>query len=603
MDFKPTVYEIARRYVRDQYHQGVLDRQDVNLLTGKIRARDLASLASTSDWLPSAYASGDRLKVAKQIEAFFKKNAVFLDEPEAVNSRTRKAFEKAERRCRITNRRLAYWYLNEERFRDKKPDLWIQMLDMVHYIEDVLGEYQNFLEDLPNHIRITGGATATRSRKQSTPFLKLDRRIDCTEHAKPYLEALARLYGYQAPRRFRTLLANRVEVVPKTWKIGRTIACEPTGNLPLQLAFDSYVKLKLRENGINLSDQSRNQQLAKEGSIDGRYATLDLSMASDTLSISAVQWLLPQGWLKFLEDVRSPMYKHRDSEGKTSYTRYAKFSSMGNGATFVLETLIFAAAAFATGSNLNCVYGDDIIVETEHSEKLIALLRFIGFETNPEKSFTEGPFRESCGSDWYEGSCVTPFYLRKWSMSKAILSHNVNGLVAISPPGGEVWWFCKNLVQDHALPLVPFNLSSSTGVWIDASKCYSRKGIIRRKQKGPKGPILPMFRGLVPKTRVQRVYDSRSLFLWFLQKNFRGGTPLVLLPSSVKIEIPITLLLRRERLEDGCSVSVEGSRVTHTERKYVRKWVHWFPPVADTPVHLYRWADFVIFAEDGCPIS
>jgi hypothetical protein len=100
---------------------------------------------------------------------------------------------------------------------------------------------------------------------------------------------------------------------------------------------------------------------------------------------------------------------------------YRKVSSMGNGFTFELQSLIFYSAIQAVfelcpklGVDRRCrVYGDDIIVPTPHARPLIELLSFLGFKTNEEKSFIDGPFRESCGKHYFLGHDVTPFYIRE----------------------------------------------------------------------------------------------------------------------------------------------------------------------------------------------
>jgi hypothetical protein len=93
-----------------------------------------------------------------------------------------------------------------------------------------------------------------------------------------------------------------------------------------------------------------------------------------------------------------------------------KFSSMGNGFTFELETLIFAALAAAVsdltlGENL-FVYGDDIIVPTHASSNVLAVLRTFGFTPNTKKTFTSGSFRESCGGDYFLGYDVRSVFLK-----------------------------------------------------------------------------------------------------------------------------------------------------------------------------------------------
>jgi hypothetical protein len=90
-----------------------------------------------------------------------------------------------------------------------------------------------------------------------------------------------------------------------------------------------------------------------------------------------------------------------------------------------LESLIFYAIAKAAQEYVrqNVVgpisrhtvntYGDDIICPKYSSTLTIKLLKICGFETNEKKSFTEGPFRESCGGHFFNGIDISPFYIRK----------------------------------------------------------------------------------------------------------------------------------------------------------------------------------------------
>jgi hypothetical protein len=253
---------------------------------------------------------------------------------------------------------------------------------MVRFISKRLGPFEDFLDELPKLVKVTNGASATRGRRRSQAHRKVSLRPYATPSCEPYLQALASYWGY-GDLRVRPIGWNRIETVPKSWKTDRTIACEPEGNTFLQLAGDSYIKRKLRGIGVNLSDQTRNQSWAREGSIGGHLATIDLSMASDTLSYNLVAWLLPYPWLKFFSDVRSPLGKLKDG----TKIPYAKFSSMGNGATFTIETLIFAAACDAVGASEYTVYGDDIILSSDRSHDLLQLLRFMGFMPNWDKSY------------------------------------------------------------------------------------------------------------------------------------------------------------------------------------------------------------------------
>ena len=181
-----------------------------------------------------------------------------------------------------------------------------------------------------------------------------------------------------------------------------------------QKGIGGTMRERLRRIGINLNDQSLNQRLALKGSITGELATIDLSSASDSVSLGLVDFLIPEDWREAIGVTRS----HFCQLPGGSFACLKKVSSMGNGFTFELESLIFYALAKAvyptgkTGRDIS-VYGDDIIVPTAGVGQLVDLLKFCGFSTNVEKSFWSGPFRESCGKHYFRGHEVTPLYVRK----------------------------------------------------------------------------------------------------------------------------------------------------------------------------------------------
>jgi len=206
---------------------------------------------------------------------------------------------------------------------------------------------------------------------------------------------------------------NKISFVPKTAKTHRAIAVEPLLNGYLQKGIDTVMRNRMKRIGINLQDQSLNQRLARQGSVDDSedsFVTIDLSSASDSISIGLVRNLLPPEWFDLLNSTRSHGYR---LNGK--FYTYHKFCSMGNGFCFPLETLLFAACCIACGCGVPgtdfSVYGDDIIVKRKHSGDVLRLLKTLGFIPNPSKTFIEGPFRESCGSDWFGGVDVRPYTL------------------------------------------------------------------------------------------------------------------------------------------------------------------------------------------------
>lgn len=214
---------------------------------------------------------------------------------------------------------------------------------------------------------------------------------------------------------------NKVTTVPKNYLKDRPIAIEHSLNIMLQLGVDGYIRKRLRRWGINLNSQYLNQVLARLGTVSDdifRPATIDLANASDTVSLGVVKLLFPDEWYTYLCDLRS--IGGNLPNGKI---RYSKLSSMGNGYTFAVESLIFFAIALAVsedyfgdrnrGSFPISVFGDDIVVAEVVSDNLIYWLEHLGFSVNTGKSFTSGPFKESCGCDFYLGADVRPVFLRK----------------------------------------------------------------------------------------------------------------------------------------------------------------------------------------------
>jgi hypothetical protein len=221
--------------------------------------------------------------------------------------------------------------------------------------------------------------------------------------------------GEEGLGKVKIVPGNRVVTVPKNYKTDRSIAIEPDMNIYVQKGIGSLMRNRLAGIGCNLNDQTRNQRLAQMGSFAGRLATIDLSMASDTISRAVVESLIRPDWLEALGQCRSPFGVLPSGEK----IFYQKFSSMGNGFTFELETLIFLSLAYAWaqlhGEEVSriSVYGDDIIVPSTMAEPFCGLLAFLGFRPNEKKSYWMGPFRESCGKHYYSGYDITPFYVKK----------------------------------------------------------------------------------------------------------------------------------------------------------------------------------------------
>ena len=213
---------------------------------------------------------------------------------------------------------------------------------------------------------------------------------------------------------------NKITFVPKDGRKDRPIAIEPRMNLFLQLGVDGFIRKRLKSWGCDLDYQGKNQRFAMLGSThrdDRRFATIDLSAASDSVSLSLCHAILPSEWFAYLMDLRSPIGTVTGKGLAPFSLRYEKLSSMGNGYTFAVESLVFLAVCYAALKISQspysikhdvAVFGDDIVVPQHVALLVIELLGSCGFTTNVEKTFVTGKFKESCGKDFFHGVLVRP---------------------------------------------------------------------------------------------------------------------------------------------------------------------------------------------------
>lgn len=222
----------------------------------------------------------------------------------------------------------------------------------------------------------------------------------------------------------------RVITVPKTLKTPRIIAVEPTCMQYAQQALLAPIVEGIERSDslspfIGFRDQEPNKALAREGSLHGNLATLDLSEASDRVSNQHVRLLL-RHHPHLRGAVEACRSRKADVDGKV--IRLAKFASMGSALCFPFEAMVFTTIIFAAISKeLNRpmtprllkefrgkvrVYGDDIIVPVEMMDPVSRMLTAFGLKVNADKSFGSGKFRESCGGDYYAGHKITPVRCR-----------------------------------------------------------------------------------------------------------------------------------------------------------------------------------------------
>jgi len=291
-------------------------------------------------------------------------------------------------------------------------------------------------EIIPKH---GPGATADRLRgnakfMQSTWTERLESVFPAMENLIPsfrYHASLAELQfldpGSEIP--------VRVISVPKTAKTPRIIAIEPTCMQYMQQGlleeFVSFAegdsKWNYLQHFMGFTDQTPNQRMACDGSSFGELATLDLSEASDRVSVRLVQSLL-MNYGNLSEAVLATRSTRADVPGH-GVIPLAKFASMGSALTFPIEECVFLCAIFwsvekelsrrLTMDDIKSfigrvrVYGDDIIIPVDLVQPVVRSLELLGFKVNRDKSFWTGKFRESCGKEYYDGHDVSIFRVRQ----------------------------------------------------------------------------------------------------------------------------------------------------------------------------------------------
>lgn len=341
-------------------------------------------------------------------------------EPDAASAKARRdaalnKWQRVEERNRVTCERL----LSREYLYDPSNEVAGIPLALVierarQVVLDVIGTTPSL--DMA-HAMYSGGASTSKRRSNGHPAIKFLEKADSTRRAWEVFAPLVEhsTYGrhiYGAGLEPRLVAGCVFFTVPKSTDIDRVACKEPDFNVFFQKSFGNQIRYLLKRVGVDLNDQTKNGGLARIGSVDGSLATLDLSSASDSVTIELVRALLPPDWFYYLDAARSPCVSVDGVQQTLNM-----FSSMGNGFTFELESLLFyslaRAVAWMTGfRGAISVFGDDIIVPTDVAPHLMHALRGVGFTVNGEKSFVDGPFRESCGAYWHAGEDVKPFYVK-----------------------------------------------------------------------------------------------------------------------------------------------------------------------------------------------
>jgi len=310
------------------------------------------------------------------------------------------------------------------------------------------------------------------------------------------------VHGTQS--RFRLVPGNEFFTVPKKFEVKRGACKEPMLNLWLQMGVESILLDRLLESdGVNLRTSAMfNQALAAVAAATGLFCTVDLRSASNNVCRAPVRSVISADWNALLVSLASeygllPEDLRRKMSDKTipEQIKYEMLSSMGCGFTFLVETLLFRAIVTSvvpgvwshckTGSKLTwphvAVFGDDLVFPTAYYHQVAELLSLFGFTINEDKTFHEGPFRESCGKDYHGVDMVRPLYISKRldngeavvSLANKVLRHAFEGPTAPDKSGvcGDprwrgVWHTLVNSVRRPIRKLITTEPNVPQGLWV-----------------------------------------------------------------------------------------------------------------------------------------
>lgn len=358
------------------------------------------------------------------------------------------AFLKAEEQCRAINQRG--WS------RGRLSDDGHLEYRITRILGDILGPAPS-LSTLSKLASWGPGATFALSRKNASPELKTIRESGITLGLLRRITCEGSLVGFLPPDRYELTPGGRVTTVPKSVKTDRTIVVEPGINAFFQSGLGAFIRQKLSKClGIDIRNAADRHRL--RCCLDWRtIATIDLKAASDTIS----SWLLtlfPMDWFDLLCDLRSERVLLNGE-----WLELEKVSSMGNGFTFELETLLFAVVCLASGVRKEdlSVFGDDIIVPRSQALLVMSNLEMLGFVVNTEKTFFEGDFVESCGVHCYQGVDLAPFQLKDYisdGLQAINIANKVRAFSWLSADGAgcdrrylSVWRLCRRWIPDALL--------------------------------------------------------------------------------------------------------------------------------------------------------
>lgn len=338
-----------------------------------------------------------------------------------------------------------------------------------------------------------------------------------------YPDCAYRIYKFKLWCTVEFVHGNRWSTVPKNNLKDRSICLEPLCNMLVQRAVGLGIRECLRKHlGIDLDNLAEKHRSRIS---DPSVATIDLTDCSDTISLELIRYLLPKRVLNKVCTCRSEMTLGPDD----NYYIVRKVSSMGNGFTFDLMSLVLTALTRSIDGSAT-VFGDDIICQNQYAETVLSSLKVAGFNVNLSKTNVNSNYRESCGAHFVDGHGYVTSFDIKWvtDHDSLVVTLNKVAILAIAYGGpfetlrSRIWSCVPPFLLGAAVP----RQTVSTG----RPPAYELDGFVRY---GPLVQWTPVGRSVkVIRSRLLNDFQLKGKISFALSRVTKQLPPRRALPSS-----------------------------------------------------------------------
>lgn len=233
--------------------------------------------------------------------------------------------------------------------------------------------------------------------------------------------------------------------VPKSYKAYRPVAPESVWRQAHLQAVKSAMERCIAESPwaeqLEVKDQDLNREAAREGSVSGHYATIDLSSASDRIPRVFIQYLFPK-------DVVDASMKYLARYFTANGKRYKMWmwSTAGASITWITEHVFFFLLALQVTKELAAwqvpflrkprTFGDDLIIDTRAFDLMHNILTRFNGKLSENKSYWSeaGGYRESCGAEYFKGEDTSSVYF-----PRQVIKQDAEGIACLCALQHRLW--------------------------------------------------------------------------------------------------------------------------------------------------------------------